>query len=527
MLAKQLAFLDQAISKTANEISVIETRITEKSAEQKAVYFNLERKLKEYSEIFVLDWIIGDSRHGDHDSLEIDSQIRAFIQIELDAKRRFDDEKARLENDNKKKIAELKKLNPGKLHLFERRKIQKLLDDEESKNVALRGLKYPRAERLIEVKNLLRRFDLLGTSQDRRRLDLLRKNLAKTQEERDLTERKTTGEAFNAACTEFVNAERARRREMALERERLKEAARVEAEREALNNERREKRQKAARKKEKELQERLRRARVSALRTQVTKSEKFLRDNSDKAAQKRLQAANRVVQNLELQCARAEQACIRKVRQLQLNTQSHLIPQFQDQAQLLVVLTKRDWIHIPALDNLVARLREKYDDLASARAEVIDAKKLVENIKRAQNIINEYNKSSHLLSKNIGKTKGIPPRIPVENWDDAEELAVRYIKWLGYADARRTGAGSDEGKDVESSKCVAQVKDLGTGATRPMLQQLFGVASAEKKTPIFFSRSYARTAMEWGDRHGIALFKFDLRGTVTPLNSAASNLLGR
>jgi hypothetical protein len=66
---------------------------------------------------------------------------------------------------------------------------------------------------------------------------------------------------------------------------------------------------------------------------------------------------------------------------------------------------------------------------------------------------------------------------------------------------------------------------MGTGATRPMLQQLFGVASAEKKTPIFFSRSYARTALEWGEQHNIALFKFDLRGTITPVTEMARKLV--
>ena len=73
------------------------------------------------------------------------------------------------------------------------------------------------------------------------------------------------------------------------------------------------------------------------------------------------------------------------------------------------------------------------------------------------------------------------------------------MRWLGYADARKTRGGTDEGKDVDSFKAVAQVKDMGTGVSRPMLQQLFGVAAAEKNIPVFFARSYAKTAKEWGE----------------------------
>ena len=117
------------------------------------------------------------------------------------------------------------------------------------------------------------------------------------------------------------------------------------------------------------------------------------------------------------------------------------------------------------------------------------------------------------------------PKMDIENWEDAENFAVKYMRWLGYTDARKTRAGSDEGKDVDSSKAVAQVKDMGTGVSRPMLQQLFGVAAAEKKIPVFFARSYAKTAKEWGQKHGMALFQFSIRGDVKAVSTKAEQIL--
>ena len=58
-----------------------------------------------------------------------------------------------------------------------------------------------------------------------------------------------------------------------------------------------------------------------------------------------------------------------------------------------------------------------------------------------------------------------------------------------------------------------------------MLTQLNGVEAAERKIPIFFARSYATTAKEWGEKHGIALFQFSLRGEVKAISKKAKELL--
>ena len=124
-----------------------------------------------------------------------------------------------------------------------------------------------------------------------------------------------------------------------------------------------------------------------------------------------------------------------------------------------------------------------------------------------------------------GAKRGDPPSAEIENWEDAEEFAEVYMHWLGFSDSRKTASGADLGKDIESSAAVAQVKDMGTGVTRPMVQQLFGVASAEKKIPMFFARSYARTAIDWSTEHGVALFQFNLRGEVKGITERAHSLI--
>jgi hypothetical protein len=185
---------------------------------------------------------------------------------------------------------------------------------------------------------------------------------------------------------------------------------------------------------------------------------------------------------------------------------------------------KRTWHRFPSLDDSVANLKLKKSELTEAKKVIERIEKLLQKILEAKLEIAEFNKISHLLVSGKANVRGAPPRIAVENWKDAETLALLYVKWLGFQDAKKSKAGSDEGKDVESSKCVAQVKDMGTGATREMVQRLFGVASAEKKTPIFFSRTYAKTAVDWANTHNIALFSFNIRGVVTPVTEKAKQL---
>ena len=198
------------------------------------------------------------------------------------------------------------------------------------------------------------------------------------------------------------------------------------------------------------------------------------------------------------------------------------------------------WVDLPthpALHNLFIRRREIENALKTISSETKEVKKEESQVKKQFEIKKKNLQSKTLtVKKNIAasnskKYSGGPkrtstaPKMDIENWEDAENFAVKYMRWLGYTDARKTRAGSDEGKDVDSSKAVAQVKDMGTGVSRPMLQQLFGVAAAEKKIPIFFARSYAKTAKEWGQKHGMALFQFSIRGDVKAVSTKAEQIL--
>ncbi len=180
------------------------------------------------------------------------------------------------------------------------------------------------------------------------------------------------------------------------------------------------------------------------------------------------------------------------------------------------------------LHNLIRRRDECEYDLKQALSnlkKINSEYKELETFKQKKKEIERRLANAYrTVQSQSGKT-GAPPRMTVENWDDAEKLAVEYMKWLGFGDAKKTGSGADEGKDVQSLRAVAQVKDMGTGVTRPMVQQLYGVASAEKKIPIFFARSYAKTAREWAEKNRIALFTFTLRGDVKAVSPRARVLV--
>jgi hypothetical protein len=196
------------------------------------------------------------------------------------------------------------------------------------------------------------------------------------------------------------------------------------------------------------------------------------------------------------------------------------------------------WIDLPShpsLHNLFLRRHQIEQAIKNATSEVQSTKELeykskksfeyeMVAIKEKIRSINWKNQNQNSSQKKLEmKTK--VPKMAIENWEDAEVFAVKYMRWLGFADAQKTGSGSDEGKDVDSSKAVAQVKDMGTGVSRPMLQQLFGVAAAEKKIPVFFARTYAKTAKEWGQKHGMALFQFSIRGDVKAVSTKAEQIL--
>lgn len=110
--------------------------------------------------------------------------------------------------------------------------------------------------------------------------------------------------------------------------------------------------------------------------------------------------------------------------------------------------------------------------------------------------------------------------------DDAEQVAAEWMRHLGFADARCTGAGTDGGVDVRSRAAVAQVKAQLSPVGRPELQALYGVARSEGRQPLFFSlMSYTAAAVAWADQVAMPLFRFDHAGMVEPVNVSAEELL--
>ncbi|MFC8678056.1 restriction endonuclease [Streptomyces griseorubiginosus] len=124
------------------------------------------------------------------------------------------------------------------------------------------------------------------------------------------------------------------------------------------------------------------------------------------------------------------------------------------------------------------------------------------------------------------KAAGRPEGRLIRTARDAELVAVDWMRYLGFTDASATPVGADEGIDVLAARAVAQVKMEGSPTSRPVVQQLHGVASAQKKKAVFFSLAgYTPPAFDWASRHDIALFQYDLQGTPTPINPPAQQLI--
>ncbi|MGW6481989.1 restriction endonuclease [Streptomyces sp. NPDC055059] len=118
--------------------------------------------------------------------------------------------------------------------------------------------------------------------------------------------------------------------------------------------------------------------------------------------------------------------------------------------------------------------------------------------------------------------------IGVATWRDAELLAVRHMRALGFLDARDTGPGSDGGIDAAATGAVAQVKMHNKPIGRPDLQRLYGAAAGRQQPQslLFYSyRGFTSTAQTYADERGILLFEFDRAGTVRALNGAAVRAL--
>ncbi|ASR54191.1 restriction endonuclease [Cellulomonas sp. PSBB021] len=117
----------------------------------------------------------------------------------------------------------------------------------------------------------------------------------------------------------------------------------------------------------------------------------------------------------------------------------------------------------------------------------------------------------------------------VANEVEAEEFAAHTLRAFGHTDAARTPTGPDGGIDVRASRALAQVKFRASQTGRPDLQRLVGAAAHQRHAELFFfsGAGFSTKAVEYADQVGVALFTFDLAGTLTPVNDAATRLAHR
>lgn len=114
----------------------------------------------------------------------------------------------------------------------------------------------------------------------------------------------------------------------------------------------------------------------------------------------------------------------------------------------------------------------------------------------------------------------------VSSWQEAEALARWHMGKLGFDDAGLTAAGADGGIDVVASNAAAQVKHYAkTPIGSPPVQQLRG-AAVGKDWALFYAWSgFTRSAVEFAESSGVALFRYDEQGVVEPVSSAAEHLM--
>lgn len=265
-----------------------------------------------------------------------------------------------------------------------------------------------------------------------------------------------------------------------------------------------------------------REAEKRTIRNRIRTLEKLCAENPREEVSHRLSRDKELIRNARSQVLFRERECLRLVRQLKTRGILVNLPDSRTKSDIIAWILKKNWARLPKLDDAISRLKDAKQQLRKLETEAERTKDLSRRIAASGKEIE--NLHTRLLDLGGVERKRNPPSTQVDSWEDAELLALLYLKWLGFSDARRTHEGADGGVDVEGKKFVAQVKYLGTGATRPMIQQIAGVAAADKKTPIFFARTYAKTASDWGQRAGVSLFRFDARGKVQPVNERARRL---
>ncbi|MGO2746236.1 restriction endonuclease [Microbacterium sp.] len=111
-------------------------------------------------------------------------------------------------------------------------------------------------------------------------------------------------------------------------------------------------------------------------------------------------------------------------------------------------------------------------------------------------------------------------------WQVAENIAETHLNELGFFRVQRTVSGADGGLDVIGQGVAAQVKLLRTPVGSPDVQRLRGAAHRVDNAVFYAHRSsgYSRSALRIADDSDVALFTYDLDGTVAAVNQYAAEI---
>lgn len=106
----------------------------------------------------------------------------------------------------------------------------------------------------------------------------------------------------------------------------------------------------------------------------------------------------------------------------------------------------------------------------------------------------------------------------------AEEAVADWAVRSGWSVTGQASGGADGGIDVETSRLAIQVKATSRPVGRPVVQNIFGVATARgKQAAVVATSGFTSAARSWATSHGVALFLLKRDG-VKPVSPAAENI---
>ncbi|NCD19534.1 MAG: hypothetical protein EOL89_06075 [Actinobacteria bacterium] len=109
------------------------------------------------------------------------------------------------------------------------------------------------------------------------------------------------------------------------------------------------------------------------------------------------------------------------------------------------------------------------------------------------------------------------------SWEEAGQLAADHMRHIGLQGVVVTPSRKDGGIDVISQGAAAQVKFHATPSGAPDIQALIG-AALDFPSKLFYATEYTADAKAVAESRGVALFKMEPFGGVSPANLPALNL---